>query len=141
MRAITITIIVILFAFVSTTSAQTATKINAVYFSPSEKFVNIDADTNSIEIEILPTKGSRIYVEMTYTYTAKNLSIDKLNTLASVAYQQGRFEVTYLKDTLKIWKTKSNVIFATDKEGKKCEIIEGARMKIYIPETINFVGM
>ena len=145
MRTIT-TILTIVFTIVfSVTSATaqtaTATKLNDIYFTPTNNILNMNVDTSNVNIMLLPTKGSRIYIEMAYTYTAKDVHIDKLNTLASVVYQSKRYEITYQHDILKIEKIKNNVIFITNVKGEKIEVKEEAVLKIYVPEKINYVGM
>ena len=61
-------------------------------------------DTQNITVVTTPTKGSRIYTEVEYTYSAKGVNLDKLNTLANVAFQNKRFEISLSNDILTIKK-------------------------------------
>ena len=147
MRTLTTTIlmtIAFMFAFSSNVAAQTATKQGAKFYdlAKGQTFLNINIsniDTANFAVEVVKTKGSRLYIEYTFIYEG-GVQIDKLNAVATAAFNSSRVKFELSNESLKLVKDTKNVLFVkTNNEIK--EITEKVSIKIFIPETITFVGM
>ena len=148
MRTITTIILLVLVSmFTNNTTAQTtptAQKQGAKFYdlAKGQTMLNItleNIDTSNFTVEAVKTKGSRLYIEYTFVYEGA-VNIDRLNAVATTAYNSSRMTFKYENEKLVINKNTPNILFVKT-NGETKEITEKIQIKIYIPETINFVGM
>ena len=148
MRTITTIILLVLVSmFTNNTTAQTtptAQKQGAKFYDleKGQTMLNIsidNLDTSNFTVEVIQTKGSRVYIEYTFMYEG-SIQIDKLNAVATAAFNSSRVTFEYSNENLKIVKNTKNSLFIKSNSEIK-EVTEKVNIKVFIPETINFVGM